>query len=62
MPNTNRTAEIIEFPGQSFRAAIGEYWMDGTLAECLVFVNEAAASEIYPPQFSLALIDALPMY
>ena len=46
MSNTNRTAEIIEFPGQSFRASIGEYWMDGTLAECLAWAAKEGATEI----------------
>lgn len=48
MPNTNRTAEIIEFPGQSYRAAIegSEYWMDGTEAECLAWAAKEGATEI----------------
>ncbi len=43
MTNTN-TAEIIEFPGKSYRAAIGENWFDGTLEECTAWALRNGAT------------------
>jgi hypothetical protein len=43
---TNTNAEIIEFPGKSYRAAIGENWFDGTYEECLAWCRKYGATRI----------------